>query len=169
MDENLMPKYYFHSVKDIGVEDIKKTGVKGIAVDIDNTLTYDGTEHFLTGAQAWVQMMLTAGFSVIIVSNATPMRARRIARKLGVPYVALARKPRTGGLRRGAQKLGIELSEMAMVGDQLRADVLAANNCGAVAIYVDPARPETYLSKYFAKRRRGAEEVLAEFERRQND
>lgn len=160
-----MPKYRYKSVLDITVSDLNKMGVKAIGLDIDNTICFDGTTDFFDGLDAWLAELQNAGIKITIITNAMKKRAEKVANALGLPFVALARKPRCRKLYVAAKNMGVDITEMAMIGDQLFADVEAANRCGAVGIRVDPMEGETRFKYYYARRRRKEAPVLAEFEK----
>ncbi len=160
-----MPKYRFKSVLDITVDDLHKMGAKAVALDIDNTICNDGKENCISGLEDWLKMVQSAGIKVMIISNAIPPRPRRIAERLGLTYLCFARKPFAHKLRKGAKLMGVEIHEMAMVGDQLFADIKAANRCGAIPVRVEPLEGETRFAKYYEKRRAKEAPVLKEFEK----
>lgn len=160
-----MPKYRFKRVLDITVSDLHKMGAKAVALDIDNTICNDGKETCINGLEDWLAKVQSAGIKVMIISNAIPPRPRRIAERLGLPYLCFARKPFAHKLRRGAKILGVETHEMAMIGDQLFADIKAANKCGAIAVRVEPLEGKTRFAKYYEKRRAKEAPVLKEFEK----
>ena len=169
LDDRYMPKFRFKSVCEITVDDLKRIGVKGLLLDIDNTLIYDETLTPLPGVKEWVKSMDREGIPMAIVSNAIPPRVYITAKKLGIRhYIYSAKKPKPDGLLRAAEMLGLEISQVAMVGDQLKTDMLSANTAGAVAVFTDRARDEKIFKFYFKKARDGEKELLEEFERRKN-
>ena len=84
--------YRFKKVTDITLEDIGKMGAKAIGLDVDNTICFDGTMNFAEGISEWVETVKNAGIPIMIITNATEPRAGRVAKKLGLPYVHLAKK-----------------------------------------------------------------------------
>ena len=160
-----MPEYRFKSVLNISVEDLHKMGAKAIALDIDNTICNDGKENCIDGLEDWLCMVQNAGFKIMIISNAVGKRPRNVAEKLGLAHLSFARKPKTHKLIEGARLMGVQISEMAMVGDQIFADVLAANRCGAIAVLVDALQGKTRFPLFYANRRRKEKPVIAEFEK----
>ncbi len=160
-----MPKYRYKTVLDISVEDLHKMGAKAVALDIDNTICNDGKDNCIDGLDNWLKSVQDAGIKVMIISNATGSRPRKIAERLGLSYLSFARKPFAHKLVKGAKMMGVEASEMAMVGDQLFADIKAANRCGAIAIRVEPMEGETRFKLYYAKRRAKENPVITEFEK----
>lgn len=157
--------YRFEKVTDITIEDIKNMGAKAIALDVDNTICFDGSMNFAEGVFQWIDTIKNAGIPMMIITNATEPRAGRVARKVGLPYLHLAKKPWSFKLKKAAKKMGVDISQMAMLGDQLFADVKAANKCGAIAVRIDPMKGETRFPRYYAKRRAKEAPILAEFEK----
>lgn len=161
-----MPKYRFKSVLDITAEDFKKMGAEAVALDIDNTICNDGKDNCIDGLEDWLKEIQGSGIKVMIISNAIPPRPVKIAQKLSLPCLCYAKKPLSYKLRKGAKMMGVEINRLAMVGDQLFADVKAANGCGAIAVRVDPLKGETRYPRYYAMRRKKEAAVLEEFEKR---
>ena len=56
----------------------------------------------------------------------------------GRPFVGKAGKPLKKGFNELAQKFGLELNQIAMVGDQLFTDILGGNRAGCTTILVTP-------------------------------
>ncbi len=160
-----MPKYRYKSVLDITVEDLHKMGAKAVALDIDNTICNDGKTNCIDGLTEWISAVQGAGIKLMIISNAMPRRPKLVAERLGLPYLAMARKPKAKKLIEGAKMMGVEIHELAMVGDQLFADIQAANACGAIAIRVEPMEGETRFKLYYAHRRAKETPFIEKFEK----
>lgn len=165
MKNALMPRYRVRRVTDIRPEELKKLGVRGLALDIDNTIAYDSVETFIEGVPEWLKEVRESGLRLVIVSNALPTRARRISEMAGVPALGMSGKPLPFGFWRAAKRMGIRISEMAVVGDQLLTDIRGGNLCGAVTIFVDPARKEARNVRIFENRRKREKPVLEAFDR----
>lgn len=159
-------KYRFRSVSEITPDILKEIGIMGIAVDLDNTLVYDGTFKFFKGAKFWVESIKSENIPVIILSNALGVRAFFLARRLGIDYIALAKKPSPKAIYKAAKRLGVDVARLGMIGDQIFADVEAANRAGAVPLLVDPKAPEVFLRKHFMKLRKKERALLDEFNER---
>lgn len=153
-NKSAVPKYEYEKISDISVEDLRAMGVKGVGIDIDNTTAYDSTLTVFSGVKDWVKTVQDAGIKVIIISNTYSLRAKIISKKIGhIPYIAMARKPMTKNFFLAAKKLGIQVNELAMIGDQLFTDILGANSAGAISILVHYARPEVFLGSRYKKLR----------------
>lgn len=160
-----MPKYRFRSILDVSVADLNKMGARAVALDIDNTICNDGRDNVIDGLESWLKEVQESGINVMIISNAIGKRPKKVAESLGLAHLSFARKPKAHKLLQGAKLMGVKISEMAMVGDQIFADVLAANTCGAISVLVDSLEGKTRFPLFYANRRRKEKPVIAEFER----
>lgn len=138
----ITPEYVFQDVTHITPAFLAGKGITALVLDIDNTLTDDGSQQLPREVAAWLQAMRTAGVRLTIVSNGTPRRVAPFARKLGLDYVCWAAKPMPPGLMVARRRLGVEKRRMAMVGDQLYADRMAAALYGIPALMVVPRGPD---------------------------
>ena len=154
----LQPDYYIPHITGVTLEFLRRHGIRGLILDVDNTLTThdDPTPH--PDIAAWLDGMRQAGVGMMIVSNNTGERVRPFAEILGLPYVADGKKPGTDGMRQAAEKLGgLRPEETAVIGDQIFTDVWGGNRFGALTIMVAPLGPEIVP---FIKLKRVAEKLV---------
>lgn len=138
------PDCRFEKLIDITPYDLRKMGVDAVAIDIDATSTYTASFIIHSDVRNWVKRIEAAGYPVMIVSNTVTPRAKLISMEMGnIPYFAPAFKPGTMGLRAASNKLGVPVERIAMIGDKLTTDILAANRSGSVAVKVDPLTRES--------------------------
>ena len=137
----LTPEYIFKKIECIHPDFLAAHGIKALVLDVDNTLTADNSQVLEPSVQAWLDEMRAAGISLTIVSNNTAKRVRPFAERIGLAWVPLACKPFTIGLRVARRRLGCKKSEMAMVGDQIFADRMAAGLYGCPCLYLLPRAP----------------------------
>ncbi len=150
INSNSIPKYFYDSITDITPEDIKKMGGKAVGIDLDNTTVYDSTLQLFKGVKKWLSDMKKAGIPVVIVTNTYEIRARLIAKKMGLPYISDANKPERACFDRACEMAGgVGLAEFVMIGDQLFTDVQGANNAGAISVRVKYKAREVVLFPYF--------------------
>ena len=134
----LIPDVILESVFDIDLGNLKKRGISGLLVDIDNTLVPWGEPEMEEAFVAWVRRAKNAGFKFCLVSNATEDRAQSFAALLGIPAVGRALKPLGRAFRRGLAALDLSAKEVAVVGDQLFTDVFGGNRLGMYTILINP-------------------------------
>ena len=127
-----------HRVEDVAPDLLRTYGLDGLLLDLDETLLPAEADRPAAPVAAWVRRLLAAGVRLAILSNGTPRRVARVARELGIPGLALVGKPWPGAVRRGLKRLGLPPARVAIVGDQLFTDVLAARWSGTRAILVAP-------------------------------
>ena len=77
-----------------------------------------------------------AGLKVLVFSNNREARVGKFCRALGVDFISRAGKPFSAGFRRAAERLGLPLEQIAVVGDQIFTDVFGGNRMGALTCYV---------------------------------
>lgn len=131
----LTPEYIFRNVEAITPEFLRQKGITALVLDVDNTLTLDGSQLLEPSVQAWLGAMRAAGVSLTIVSNNTAKRVRPFAQRIGLAWVPLACKPLPVGLAVARRRLGVPKRQMAMVGDQLFTDRLAAGLYGIPCLF----------------------------------
>lgn len=161
-----MPKYRFKCILDVTPEDLRKMGAKAVGLDIDNTIAPDGTMKFIDGIREWIKTITDAGYPITLISNGTFIRVIPISRYLGgLPYVHLSLKPFPFGLRKAAKRMGVDITELAMLGDQLFSDVKAANLCGAIPVRIDPLPTKSFYPHYYEWKSKREAPILKEFEK----
>ena len=134
----LTPEYLFESVAHITPEFLRRQGVRALVLDVDDTLTMHGSQHLPGEVAAWLDTMKAAGVQLMIVSNNTAARVEPFARRLGLAFAAFCCKPLPMGLAAARRRFGVSRAEMAVVGDQLFTDRLAATFYGVRAYVVRP-------------------------------
>lgn len=140
----LFPKLYFHNVQSINVEDFTQNGIKGIALDVDNTLI-DYTKVLSAQVIEWVNRIKSAGIKICILSNSNnTKKVGTVANTLGLDYIMIAKKPLKSGFKKAIAKLELKPEEIAVIGDQVFTDVLGANRMNMFSIYVEPINKKEY-------------------------
>ena len=121
---------------------LKKLGIRGLVLDVDNTLTTHNNPVPAEDVPQWIETMKANGIRLIIVSNNTDKRVKDFAQLLDLPYVASGAKPLPQGIRKAVKLLKLCPRHTAVVGDQLFTDVLGARLAGTKMIYVSPISKE---------------------------
>jgi HAD superfamily phosphatase (TIGR01668 family) len=141
------------SVSAISLDGLKSEGIRGIIVDLDNTLVGWKLLEPAPEVSAWIRNALNSGFAVAIVSNNERAWVRTVATGLGiVTFVHTALKPLPFGIFRAMKQLRVRRRETIVIGDQLFADVLAAKFLGIRAILTDPIVAREHRAMYWLRR-----------------
>lgn len=142
---NPYPKLFIEKVTDIHIGLLKELNIKGIIVDLDNTLI-DYEENLLSGAEKWCKDLKGLGISFCIVTNSGGKeKVTKVANALDIPYIMYAKKPFTGGYLKAKTLMGLPNRSIAVVGDQLLTDILGANNLNMYSILVEPIDPKEMI------------------------
>lgn len=135
----LRPHRYVPSLHHVDPAELRSRGLRAALLDLDNTLVPWTEQELEPNVEAWVARAREAGLRICIVSNTrVESRIQRIARRLGVPYLSRARKPRRRALRLALGLLGTRPEETAVIGDQVFTDVVAGNRLGAYTVLCVP-------------------------------
>lgn len=137
----LRPDLVVNAVHEVSPEVLRRHGIKGVMVDLDDTLVASKSETIQLPFRQWISELKEAGFPTLILSNGWPERVAKWSKELDLEGFALVGKPWWFAYKRGLKKLGTPARETAMIGDQLFTDVLGANLAGLTSILVSPLSP----------------------------
>ena len=139
----LTPDYYFKSYSDASAEFLLSIGVKGVLMDVDNTLEPYENPKPGKAVKAWISSLKSAGILCAIVSNNNGERINLFNSELFLPAYYNAKKPFSKNLKRALSDLSVKKDEAIFIGDQIFTDVLAARFFGIRAILVPPIKDKT--------------------------
>ena len=135
----LTPNMQVRKITDITIEMLRENDIKGMILDVDNTLI-DLDKVPLEGIKEWIDNMKNEGIKFCIASNSLKKdKIEKVAKMLDIPYVHFSVKPTKIGLKKAKKILGVENNEnIAEVGDQLFTDVLGTNRMKMFSILTEP-------------------------------
>jgi len=137
--EILKPKIYVNSVYNIDLKKLKKTKkMKGIIVDLDNTLVAWGQKEISQKTIDWVKEAKRLGFKICIVSNTNSKRVAEFAKIFNIPYHSKYFKPFSIAFNNGLKILDTKKSETVVIGDQIFTDIWGGNRLKLLTILVVP-------------------------------
>lgn len=126
------------SVLDLDSETLKQYGLKGLVLDVDETLVPFNMAQVSEELLPWVEEIRQVAPLWLVSNNISEARIRRIAKSLDLPYIFGAGKPSRRKVRRAVEAMGLPVEQVGMVGDRLFTDVLAGNRLGMFTILVTP-------------------------------
>lgn len=151
MKSRLKPDLYINTVHDLDTAILKKNGISGIIVDIDNTLVSWETREPDDKVIKLVCSLSLHGFKVCILSNNTRKRVEEFNRCLNLPAIHKAIKPSKGAFRKAMRLLGTDASTTAVIGDQLFTDIYGGNRLGLFTILVSPISSNEFVWTRFVR------------------
>ena len=151
MKFTLVPEYRFEKFDDISGQFLLSIGVRGVLLDIDNTM--EPYEHSLPGEHVlkWLNSLHNAGIKTAIVSNNDRARVNLFNKDLGMPAYAKAGKPFKKNLVNAMNDIETDKEHTIFIGDQILTDVWAAHNAGIRAILVPPINDKKDLFTRFKR------------------
>ncbi|MFC6591533.1 YqeG family HAD IIIA-type phosphatase [Deinococcus lacus] len=151
MRRYLCPDDVLLSLEQITPEFMAARGLRGLLLDLDNTLVPYGSREDRAETTEWLAGIRSAGLKAGLLSNAAGGRAAFWQGRLGLEGTGMAGKPNPRTFERGAARLGLPPYQVGMVGDQVFTDVLGGNLAGMHTILVVPladnALPHTRLAR----------------------
>ena len=152
MAKIITPDYMFASYRDITPEFLHGLGVKGLLIDIDNTLAPYEQDLPDDNIKAWFKSLSDNGIGAALISNNGAERVELFNREIGIPAFYKSGKPFPKNLYKAMAALGSDVTNTAMLGDQLLTDAGAGNHIGLKTIIVPPIKDKNKL--FFRCKRR---------------
>jgi HAD superfamily phosphatase (TIGR01668 family) len=117
---------------------VQQYGLKGLVLDVDETLVPVTVSDASPELQQWVVQMRDYAELYLVSNNLSESRIGSIARALDLPYYLGAAKPSRRKIRAALQGMNLPEHQVAMVGDRLFTDVIAGNRLGMFTVLVEP-------------------------------
>ena len=134
----LYPKLYLKNVMEITDEILNKNKIKGLILDIDNTLI-DYDKKIPDGVLKWCNDLKQKNIKMCILSNTNKVeKVKKVANLLNLEYLYFAHKPNKKGFIKAQKMLNLKPEEIAVVGDQVFTDVLGGNRMNMFTILTKP-------------------------------
>lgn len=151
----LGPDRFAPRLCEVPLEELEASGIRGLIVDLDNTLVCWGGSEIAEEHLAWVQDARDRGLRLVMLSNNFSDRVNDVAQRMDIPCVANALKPLPLGFLTALRRLGLPRRHVAVVGDQLFTDVLGGKLCGLYTILTEPLEardhPITNVFRFFER------------------
>lgn len=153
----LFPDMYCKGVPYINLDELKHNNIKGIAIDVDNTLI-DYNKIVSDDIKNWIESVKQEGFKICILSNSNKKnKVEGVAKTLNLDYIMFAQKPMKRGFKKAMRLLDLPAENIAVVGDQVFTDVIGANRMNMLSVYVEPINKKEY---WYTKWKRPIEAMI---------
>jgi len=144
--KKLYPDIYYKSIFDIDIEDFKDQDIKGIIVDIDNTIVPWNDKELSDEVFNWFKKLIKEGYKLCLISNGMSKRVEYFSNQLDIPAIGTAVKPRKKAFKKALNILDVKKDKIAVIGDQIFTDVLGGNRMGFTTILVDPLNENEFIT-----------------------
>ena len=132
------PDMYVKDILSINYDKLKKSGIKVLLYDFDNTII---AHKVYEVDKKYVDLInkLKKDFDIYIISNSfNYKKLAKISSILGIKYVARSLKPLKHGFKKLKFDLDIDNKSICMIGDQILTDVYGSKRMGFYSILIDP-------------------------------
>lgn len=147
------PHHVVESVTDLSPAHLRSHGIRGVILDLDNTLVKWHQEEMADATIAWLEVLKAHGMPLCILSNSVlSKRSERIAVRLGCFFVRQARKPSRQGFLKAMAAMGTHPANTAIVGDQMFTDILGGNRAGIYTVMVRPLQKQEFVYTRYVSR-----------------
>ena len=150
-----MPDMAVDNIHEIDLDVLYKNGIKGVILDIDNTLESHKVPEASDKTLEFLKKLEEKGLKICLISNGAEERVKLFNEKLGYFAMAKAGKPKKIGFLKAQEQMKLSKEEVAMVGDQIFTDVYGAKRCGFYVVLVEPIESIEngffYIKRFFEK------------------
>ena len=148
----IKPNAEFDIITDIGVDFLKENNIKGLILDVDNTLI-DLSKNKIDGLDDWIDSIIKSGIKIAVVSNGRKKKQiDLLTKKHGLIYVFFALKPFKSGIKKAKKELNLCYNEIAEIGDQIFTDVWVSNRTKMFSILTKPVEMEKSFLQTFKRK-----------------
>ncbi|MEA5570914.1 YqeG family HAD IIIA-type phosphatase [Calothrix sp. UHCC 0171] len=126
------------SILNLTPDIVQQYELKGLVLDVDETLVPFNAADASSELQDWVKQMREVVSLWLVSNNISEVRIGNIARSLDLPYYLGAAKPSRRKIRAAVEQMNLPANQVGMVGDRLFTDVLAGNRLDMFTILVEP-------------------------------
>ncbi|MGX7109525.1 YqeG family HAD IIIA-type phosphatase [Facklamia miroungae] len=138
MKNLIQPTWCLNSIYRLTPSDLMNQQIKGLIVDLDNTLLAWNCLDHTQELALWVTSMKEAGIKLFVLSNNHPERVHRVANPLKIPYLGHALKPLRRSFQLAMKAMQVDPENVLVVGDQIMTDVIGARSLGLKVLLVKP-------------------------------
>lgn len=125
-------------IYDIDFEKLKKNNIRGLLIDVDNTLVEWNEKNAHPELIQWCHKAKEENISLCLISNNTKERVVELKKDIDTPAIHQALKPLPRSFYKGVEILQLKKEQVAVVGDQIFTDILGGNRAGLFTILVKP-------------------------------
>lgn len=135
----LRPTVFVKNITDVNLYSLRRSGVKYIFCDLDNTLIPHFTSLPNTTCAKFAHDVRSNDIKLIIISNNKKNRVETFCNLIDVDdFIYNAKKPLVGKIKKIMEKYNISPDDVIFIGDQFITDIFVANRLSIKSILVLP-------------------------------
>lgn len=154
--EKYIPDIYQKNIYTIDYDKLLNRNIKCLLFDLDNTIVPSNCKEVPKKAKELFASLKQKGFNIIIFTNSPMFRLKIFKEALNVEGCSSAHKPHTKKLKKILGKYNYDISEVAIIGDQMMTDILVGNKVGITTILINQVSKKdfilTRINRHFEKK-----------------
>ena len=127
---------YEYDVTRIRLEDLKKLGVEGLILDLDNTIMAPKSARLELPVKYWLEVMKKNFKIVVLTNNKKAFYLEAVREVLELPVIGFAKKPWSIGVKEALNILQIPHENIAIIGDRPLTDIWLGQRYGFKTVLV---------------------------------
>ncbi|QLE57518.1 YqeG family HAD IIIA-type phosphatase [Nostoc sp. TCL26-01] len=121
----------------IEIDWLKAAGIRGIILDLDNTIISEDDRYLSPWAEDWISQAKLAGLKLFILSNGKRRyRVKYWSHRLDIAAISPAKKPFPPAFRQAMTQMRLSPKNVVVIGDSFHTDVMGAKLSGCRCIQV---------------------------------
>jgi len=140
-------------VAEIDLNRLYTYGIRGIILDLDNTIVSEDDRYLSPRVEAWIETAKSKGFKFFILSNGKrKSRLQDWSYRLDIPALGRARKPFSFGFHKALKHMQLHSKQVVVIGDSRHTDILGARllGCSSIRVATLP-HPPRWWEKLFGR------------------
>ncbi|MGB3614904.1 MAG: YqeG family HAD IIIA-type phosphatase, partial [Elainellaceae cyanobacterium] len=126
-----------HRVTNIDIAQLRRKGILGVILDLDNTIVSEDDQYVSPFAEDWIKAARKEGLKLFLLSNGKRKhRADYWSNRLQMAAISPARKPRPKSFRLALHHMQLQPHQVVVVGDSFHTDVCGAWIIGSSSIQI---------------------------------
>jgi len=143
MLKNFCNKYFkpdkiYKNVSEIDFSELKTINIKGIILDLDDTLLPSDSKSNIDFIDEWLTKAKENFHLFVLSNNHRPSYVKNFCDKFQIPFIAKAGKPRRKFLKKAIAEMKLEKDEVVIIGDRIITDILVGKRLGTKTFLVKP-------------------------------
>ena len=143
-----------HSLASVSIEHLIASSIRGIILDLDNTIVSEDDRYLSCQAIDWITQAQQRGLKLFMLSNGKRQyRVDYWSQRLNIPAISPAKKPFPSAFHQAIKQMQLNSRRVVVIGDSRHTDILGAWLVGCPSIQVaslphPPRWWERLLGKY---------------------
>lgn len=127
---------YEGDVTKIHLDDLKQLDIKGLILDLDNTIMAPKSARLDLPVKYWLDIMKKNFKIVVLTNNKKAFYLEAVRQVLELPVIGFAKKPTSAGIKEALEILKTSNERIAIIGDRPLTDIWLGQRYGFKTVLI---------------------------------